>query len=132
MSSASDLCVGLSADEWADITATIEATFDTPVTISRETPGAGTNGYGHKAAGSTAQVAAVNALFGRPNAPTLSVIADRIGALMVWEVSLPLGTDVATGDTITISATGAKYTVHVLGEPESYAPMLTVIVGKVA
>lgn len=126
----SDPCVGLTAAELAGIQATVEAIFDTPVTITRNV-GATDDGYGHNTGGTPTQVAAVNAIFEHPGSPTLTEIAARIGVLMVWVVSLPLATDVQTLDVITITATGQQFTVHVVQEPESYAPYQSVIVGKV-
>lgn len=115
--------------ELADIQAELETILDTPITAERPSSARTRDGYGHyKANGAPTQVAACNALFARPSGPVLTQIAGKVGALVVWVMSVPLGTNLASGDIVTVTATGTRYTVQTLMSPESYSPWLNVVV----
>ena len=123
----------LPANELAALQQAAEEILDTPITVSRTSAATATttDGYGHQAATTTTQVASVNALFTRPSGPVLAEIASKIGALVVWVMSVSTATDIATDDTVTVTATGETFTVQIAQTPQSYSPLLSVIVAKV-
>lgn len=115
--------------ELADIQAELETLLDTAITAERPSSARTRDGYGHyKANGTPTQVADCMAMFARPSGPVLTQIAGKVGALVVWVMSVPLGTNLASGDVVTVTATGTRYTVQTPLSPESYSPWLNVVV----
>jgi hypothetical protein len=65
----------------------------------------------------------------QPSAGQLQNYAYLIGSLATWQVRMPVGTDVAAQDELTIE--GQKLTVQVLLDLHSYPGLLTVLASEV-
>lgn len=118
------------ATELAALRAAAETSLDTPVTVTRPPSGVATNGYGYPAAGTATTVATCNARFRQPDAPLLAQYAERIGHLQAWLVALPVSVLPQEGDSVTITASGASYTVHVILQPQSYSTLNRVLAAQ--
>lgn len=121
---------GLLTDcELTAIRTAAEASLDTPVTLTSITRTRTAGGYTE----TPRLLATCNARFGTPTAPELAVIADRIGAQQAWRVSIPTSVPLPkSGDTVTITADGSVYTVHVVLQPQSYSTLNKLLVGKLS
>ncbi|HET8909134.1 MAG TPA: hypothetical protein VFN11_19435 [Ktedonobacterales bacterium] len=117
------------ANELAAMQAEANKALDTPITVSRITaPATGTWG---QATGAYTQIGSCNALFSTPSGPILAQYVAMIGALTVWSVAVPGTQDVKTGDRIQIVATGETFMVHDARHPQSYGPLLNLVVAEV-
>lgn len=117
----------LSATELASIRADASAAVcDTSCTIQRKvkTP----DGYG----GSTETyntIATVLCGMAQPSAPQLAAYASEIGALAIWKVFFPSGTDVQEQDHLVIGSD--TFEVHVRLTPQSYSALESIIAAEV-
>ena len=116
------------ANELAAIQAEAAKALDTPITVSRiTTPSTGTWG---QTTGTYTPIGSCNALFSTPSGPILAQYVAMIGALTVWNVAVPNNQDVKTGDRIQIVATGEIFQVHDARHPQSYGPLLNLVVAE--
>lgn len=118
------------ANELAILQATASASLDIPdVQIQRANPT--DDGYGHKVKGNTwATIATVNAGMSEPRANVMTQYAARIGTLVAWTVSFPLGTDVKADDQILIS--GQTLRVQADLSVGSYSTLTQVLATEIA
>lgn len=119
----------LSATQLSRMQALANKVLDTPITVWR-IPAPLATGTWAQSTGTYAQIGSCNALFTIPSGPVLAQYVAMIGALMVWTVSVPQTQDVKTGDQIKIVATGETFKVHDARAPQSYSPLLTLVVGE--
>ena len=103
--------------------------LDTPVTIWRA-PAPQATGTWAQPTATPVQIGSCNALFTIPSGPLLAQYVAMIGALVVWTVSVPNNQDVKTGDQLKIVATGETFKVHDARAPQSYSPLLTLVVAE--
>lgn len=118
------------ANELAAIQAEANKALDTPITISRITAPLTTGTWG-QTTGTYTQIGSCNALFSTPSGPILAQYVAMIGALTVWSVAVPGAQDVKTSDRIQIVATGEVFQVHDARHPQSYGPLLNLVVAEV-
>lgn len=119
----------LPAQELAQLQAdAVAATCDTPCVIERPTKTK--DAYGTESQTLTV-VSPENLLVGlaQPSAGQLSNYDYLIGSLAAWQVKMPVGTDVAAQDILTIGT--LSLTVQVLLNPRSYPALLTVLASEV-
>lgn len=111
--------------QWMEIVA-VESVFETSVTVLR--PGTSRGTYGNVTESPTT-IGSLPAIIGEPNATTLSVLADRVGAQEFIAVGVPVGSDVKIGDNITLLH-GDTFRVHAVRQPMSFQALLTLFAGK--
>lgn len=107
-------------------------TLDLTCTISRttETP----SNVGATASAPVTVASGVACGLARPSAGLLAALAiSKLGVVPQWVVSLPLGTDVRAGDTLTISGgtAGDVLTVQQVVQPQSYATLTLALATEV-
>lgn len=86
------------------------------------------DGMGSSADGWTT-ITTVKAMVLKPTIKQLEVYAARIGTLAIWEVKLPLGTDVKHQDHLEIN--GQTLEVHAVEDLDSYAVFISVMASEV-
>ena len=89
----------------------------------------GTYLYVENVTESPTTIGSLPAIIGEPNATTLSVLADRVGAQEFIAVGVPVGSDVKIGDNITLLH-GDTFRVHAVRQPMSFQALLTLFAGK--
>jgi hypothetical protein len=124
--------MAISAAELAALQAAVNATLDQSCQVQRNTPT--TSNYATQT-DSWATVATVNCHVGKPSANIAQQYADKVGALALWLVRLPVGTDVRVGDASHGSdqlIIGSKtLRVQAILTPRSYPVALVVIAAGV-
>lgn len=70
-----------------------------------------------------------------PSSDLLKMYADRLGGMVAWPVSLPIGTDVLEGDILTVTcqliAQTQKMKVQVVLSPKSFPVSINVIAAEI-
>lgn len=114
------------ASELASLQAAAAAALDTACTIERATKTSdGAGGF----AETLSTVATCQAGLSQPSGQLLQNYAYLIGAADTWQVRVPVGTDVAHNDQLSLG--GRLMRVQVILSPRSYATTLTLLASTI-
>lgn len=121
------MSTNFSAAELAALQTATNASLDQTCTITRLTNGKDGTGY---TTHTSTVIATTSARVSLPTGSYIQNLGDRMSDLKTWLVTLPVGTDVRTNDTLTVN--GLALTVQTVFTPQSYQTAVRLLASEIA